>query len=222
MKILILVLSLNDGGIYDKFYESQKKTWDSEKIDGVETLYYFGNSGINSHRFMDENDIIDGNEILVNVGESHLGHKTIRAFNLIKELDFDYIFRTNSSSYVDKKMLLEYVKTKPKFNYYSGVIGNHHGIKFSSGCGYILSKDLLNLVLNQKNNWNHNLVDDVAMGKLLYDNNINPSFNERFDVSDGTGIPMNFFHYRLKNHDRNFDIETMYNIKKLKDEYNNR
>jgi len=43
MKILILVLSLNDGGIYSKFYDTQKKTWDSIEHDNIETYYYFGN-----------------------------------------------------------------------------------------------------------------------------------------------------------------------------------
>ena len=42
MKILIIVLSYNDnGGPYSKFYETQKKTWDSVIVDNVETFYLF-------------------------------------------------------------------------------------------------------------------------------------------------------------------------------------
>jgi hypothetical protein len=215
MKILILVLSFNDNAIYSKFYKTQKETWDSEKIDGVETFYYFGNSN--------KNEII-GNDIFVDVNESihNYGYKTINTFELINDLEFDYVFRTNSSSYVDKKMLLEYVETKPKENYYSGMIGNYDGINFASGSGYFISKDLIKLVLNQKDNWNHLLIDDVAIAKILFDNNINPYLNERFDVINEIEIPVNFFHYRLKNKNRDFDVETMYRIKKKKDEVYNR
>ena len=215
MKILILVLSFNDNAIYSKFYKTQKETWDSEKIDGVETFYYFGNSN--------KNEII-GNDIFVDVNESihNYGYKTINTFELINDLEFDYVFRTNSSSYVDKKMLLEYVETKPKENYYSGMIGNYDGINFASGSGYFISKDLIKLVLNQKDNWNHLLIDDVAIAKILFDNNINPYLNERFDVINEIEIPVNFFHYRLKNKNRDFDVGTMYRIKKKKDEVYNR
>lgn len=215
MKILILVLSFNDNAIYSEFYKTQKETWDSEKIDGVETFYYFGNTN--------KNEII-GNDIFVDVNESthNCGYKTINTFELINDLEFDYVFRTNSSSYVDKKMLLEYVETKPKENYYSGMIGNYDGINFASGSGYFISKDLIHLVLNEKNKWKHELIDDVAIAKILFDNNISPSHNDRFDVLNWFKIPMNFFHYRLKNKNRNFDIETMYRIKKNKDEFYNR
>jgi len=215
MKILILVLSYNDNRIYSDFYKAQKETWDSEKIDEIETYYYFGNHN--------KNEIVDRN-ILLNVTDNfkNCGHKTIKAFELIKDFEFDYVFRTNSSSYVDKKMLLEYIKTKPKFNYYSGVIGKYQDIDFASGCGYFISKDLINLVLNEKDKWSHEFIDDVAIAKLLFENNIIPSNNDRFDVLNNIEIPMNFFHYRLKNEDRNFDIKTMYHIKNKKDEFYNR
>jgi len=141
MKILIIVLSHNDGGIYSLFYESQKKTWDSVVVDDVETYYLFGNHHC---------DEIVNKEILVNVSESGInncGYKTLKSFILTKNIKYDYIFRTNSSSYVDKKMLLEYIKDKPIEKYYSGVIGFHGGIKFSSGSGYFISRDLVNLIM---------------------------------------------------------------------------
>jgi hypothetical protein len=44
MKVLILVLSVNDGKHYSEFFETQKKTWDSIDVDDFKTFYYFGNS----------------------------------------------------------------------------------------------------------------------------------------------------------------------------------
>jgi hypothetical protein len=210
MKILIIVLSHKDNGIYSDFYESQKKTWDSINVEGVETYYLFGNHNC---------DEIVGNEILVDVVENNFnncGHKTLKSFILTKDVEYDYIFRTNSSSYVDKNLLLEYIKDKPLENYYSGVIGNHNGIKFSSGCGYFISRNLVQLLIDNSDRWNHNHIDDVLVGELLCWLGHNPTSNPRFDVGYNTNIPTNYFHYRLKTDNRINDIKNMYKIHQLK------
>lgn len=212
MKILIIVLSHDDnGGIYSKFYESQKKTWDSIIVDGVETYYLFGNHN--------KNEIIN-NKILTDVIDKDIyscGYKTIKSFELINELNYDYVFRTNSSSYVDKQKLIEYVTDKPLDDYYSGVIGYYNGINFASGSGYFLSKNLVNKVIKNSNLWNHTLIDDVAISDLLKNFNITPSKNPRYDILSNTNdIPTDYFHYRLITSDRNIDIDNMYNIFNLK------
>ena len=61
LKIIILVLSYNDEGIYSKFFEKQRKTWDAFHVDGVQTFYFFGNH----HK----SEIID-NTILLDVKET--------------------------------------------------------------------------------------------------------------------------------------------------------
>lgn len=217
MKILILVLSMNDNDIYTEFYKTQKDTWDSIEIDGITTYYYFGNNS---------DDIISENNILTSVKENILncGYKTLKAFELIKDMEFDYIFRTNSSSYVDKLLLQNYLKDKPKINYYSGCIGVYDNITFASGSGYVLSKNLINLILTNSEKWNHNFIDDVSLGLLLKDFNINPETSFRYDVSSKDNIdeiPNNYFHYRLKNeNNRNYDINLLKYIYKNKYEKN--
>jgi hypothetical protein len=212
-KILIIVLSYNDNAIYSKFYKAQKETWGSVNVNNVETYYLFGNH----HR----NEII-GNEILTTIKESNLnncGYKTIEAFELVKDFDFDYIFRTNSSSYVDKQLLLNYSLDKPTNNYYSAVIGNFEGVLFASGSGYFISKDLVNLVLENKDKWNHHFgYDDTALGRLLNDFGVKPQPNNRFDILNQPAniAPMDYFHYRLKSSDRNIDIHNMYELFRLK------
>ena len=215
MKILILVLSYDDNNIYSDFYKSQINTWDSINVEGVNTFYLFGNH---------INDEIIDNKILVNVQETstHIcGHKTLKAFELINNLEFDYIFRTNSSSYVDKDLLLKFVNDKPKNNYYSGVIGNYENIPYASGSGYFLSRDLFDLVIENINLWEHHLIDDIALGQLLGRFNVYPQPNQRFNIIDNDNInniniPNNYYHYRLKTYDRESDISNMYNIFKLK------
>jgi hypothetical protein len=207
MKILIIVLSYNDsGGIYSKFYQSQKETWDSENVDGVQTLYLFGDNKTN--------EIVD-DKILVDVVENGInicGYKTLKAFDLIKNFDFDFVFRTNSSSYVDKKKLINFIADKSKHNHYSGFLGEHNGIIFASGSGFFISKDLINLVLDNSDIWNHELIDDVAIADILKKHKISPTENPRFDVHSLNNLPNNYFHYRLKTGDRNIDIQNMYNI----------
>lgn len=210
MKILILVLSHNDnGGIYSEFYKTQKETWDSVVTDDVQTFFYFGNS---------EQNIITGNEIHTNTPEGlvNCGYKTIEAFKLINEMDFDFIFRTNSSSYVDKQLLKSYLETKPKEKYYSGIIGNHNGILFCSGSGFILTKDLVKLLIDNENILDHTFIDDVCFGKFLSSKGIQLVSSKRFDIINDNHPPIDYFHYRLKTENRINDIENMKKIHKNK------
>jgi hypothetical protein len=210
MKILILVLSHNDnGGIYSEFYKTQKETWDSVDIDDVQTFFYFGNS---------EQNIIIGNEIHTNTPEGlvNCGYKTIEVFKLINEIDFDFIFRTNSSSYVDKQLLKSYLETKPKENYYSGIIGNHNGIPFCSGSGFILTKDLVKLLIDNENILDYTFIDDVCFGKFLSSKGIQLIPSKRFDIINDDYPPIDYFHYRLKTENRINDIENMKKIHKNK------
>ena len=210
MKILIVTLTHLDGGIYTKFFESQNESWNSVEVDGVDTIFLVGNN---------DKDEIDGNLIKTNVPESliNCGHKTLKAFELLKNRDYDYIFRTNSSSYVDKQMLKDYLEDKPRNNFYSGVIGNHHGIIFASGSGFIVSKNVVDLVLLKQEYWEHRFIDDVALGLLLRHLSISPVPAPRFDIQTvNNTTPTNYYHYRIKTYDRLKDCEYMKSIFELK------
>jgi hypothetical protein len=213
MKILIIVLSHNDD-LYSKFYKSQKETWDSINISGIQTLYLFGNH--NCDEIIDDKIMVNVPETIVNNSPVNAGHKTIKSFLLTKDFDYDYIFRTNSSSYIDKKLLLDFIKDKPKNKYYSGFLGDYDKIKFASGSGFFLSKDLVEHVIEKSETWDHNLIDDVALAHLLNTYGISPYLNNRVDVSNDSEIPDNYFHYRLKTSDRLDDIRRMYLIDNIK------
>jgi hypothetical protein len=146
----------------------------------------------------------------------------------LKNIEFDYIFRTNSSSYIDKKLLYNYLIDKPKTNFYSGVIGDLNGNKFASGSGYVLSKDLVEVVLDNLDLWNHDYIDDVALGILLNKIGHRPVEAPRFDIDIHNffhnifnKVPLNFYHYRLKSKNRNFDISQMKKIYKNKNKFIN-
>lgn len=165
IKILILVASCNNPIYYNKIINKGiLKTWDSTKTDNTDTYYYYGNN---------PNQDIDNNKILLKTDESlkSLGKRTLECFEFcLKEFPFDYIYRTNVSSYIHKKNLYEFLMDKPLVNFYCGVKGNFKGhIPFASGAGMCFSRDVIEYLVNNKYNLDTNLIDDVAIGKLLKD-----------------------------------------------------
>ncbi len=202
MKILIMVLSYDDGGLYTKFMQTQLETWDSIDVEDIKTYFYYGNCS--------ENKICD-NVIHLDISESleNCTSKTLMSFEQIINLDFDYLYRTNSSSYVDKRLIKTLVSDKPKKNFYAGHVGVFQNTRFCSGSGYFLSKDLVELLLQNKNALDYELIDDVSFGNFLISNNIIPTNLDRFDVYQPNDIPSNHFHYRFKTSDRNADIHNM-------------
>ena len=100
---------------------------------------------------------------------SLIGLKTTLAFKyLLDNYDFDYLFRTNTSSYLDVPTLLEYLAIKPRKNMYAGVIGTAFGnTRFASGAGILLSRDIVQRISDNSDRWKHGLVDDVAIADLV-------------------------------------------------------
>lgn len=215
MKVLILVLSA-DFEPYTILTNGIKSTWASYTLPGIEIFFYYGKSDKNN----------TSNDIYLNSIEcsENVGRKTLEMFEYIKDMDFDYIFRTNSSSYVNQEKLLEFLIDKEKINFYCGIIGicSNTRSNFASGCGYFLSKDLIKLVLDNKSQWNHNINDDVALSKLLQSLNVSISDKAiRLDILS-TNIDSldiyNMYHFRCKQNNRNDDVLIM---KKLHNELKN-
>ena len=220
MKLLILVLSKEDNSVYSNFKKTQKETWDSVEVENINTFYYIGDKNENC---------IDGDTIYNNIPESlgNCGKKLLNSLELIYEYDFDFIFRTNSSSYIDKPLIYSFLSNKLNTvnikDYYAGVNGSFGNIKFASGSGFFMSKKNVKLLLDNKNSFNHNLIDDVAVGELMQRNNITLHSTDRFDIVDDNinkinfnNLPNDYFHYRFKTYNRNNDIENMKLIHKLK------
>ena len=209
-KILILVLG-HKGDPYNNIIENGiKKTWGSHKHPNIDIYYYYGNA--------DNNQIIN-DEIYVNIPESfsNIGFKTISALKLIEaEKEYDYIFRTNVSSYINQELLFEKITTLPRNNVLAAVIGEVNGIKFPSGAGFLLSRDLVQYIISNEHKWDHSYMDDVALGLFFKDKTIIPldrrdytdSYNNMLSDIDTTY--KNHYHYRCKiDYDRNIDVETM-------------
>lgn len=222
-KILILILSCRHP-VYEQIrINGIDKTWNSISTANTKTYYYYGN---NSKAYHDENNIYVTSE------DSFYAilNKTLETFEYcLQNFDFDYIFRTNSSSYVNKKKLSEWLDNKPIENFYSGVPGINKDVRYASGCGYSISRDLVEYCVKNKNKIDFSKIsggqeDDLAIGTLLKHIDIFPA--PRQDVECNTEYVYdieNQFHYRCKcQNDRSIDIAQMQNIhnKIIKNELN--
>jgi hypothetical protein len=88
---------------------------------------------------------------------------------------------------------------------------------FASGSGFIVSKNVVDLVLLKKEYWEHRFIDDVALGLLLRNLRINPTLAPRYDVETvNEKTPMNYYHYRIKTSNREKDCQYMKSIFELK------
>lgn len=112
---------------------------------------------------------IEGRELRTRVPETYLATnaKTVAAFRyLLLTQDFDYILRTNSSTYVNVPMLMEFVQTLPSEGYYGGTLWRAHGVEYATGTSILLSRDLVEHAARDPL-WDFDLVDDLALGKSM-------------------------------------------------------
>jgi len=211
MKIIILVLSSNNNK-YNRLNETLRKTCFSENNEDIEIFYYYGNS---DKLYQENENIYCPVEETVN----NIGRKTISAFEwVLNNKSFDYIFRTNESSYIDLYNLKKFIEDKPRHNFYCANPIFVNGLWVGAGV-YFLSKDVVDLVSKYKQNIHHELPDDVALGFLMHDLKI--PLAEMTKETLGTWDNIDFFnlpedkidftqfYYRCRCHDRMDDIRIM-------------
>jgi len=205
LKILILVLS-------SKTYPSSrnkkaiKKTWGLNLKDNFEIMFY--ESG--------ETEKIIDNTLFVETDTSskNLGYKLLLALDwCTKNTDYDFIFRTNTSSFVNTIELENFISNNliNKDYVYCGMPlvrdykDSDKKINFLSGAGIILNKKTTQLILDKRKNWDHSEWEDVSLGKLLSENGVSFTEGRRQDIQYNfynNIIDKTNYHYRcrLDNH----------------------
>ena len=194
MKVLVLVLGCR-ADPYPALVETIKRTWASVKAEDVDVLFYYGGT-----------ELVDaGRDLFLPAPDDlpHVGEKTIAALAyVLANRDFDLVFRTNCSSYVDLPNLRDFALAHGReHDFYSGLLGVHQGITFASGSGFFLSRDLAEVVVAQRSAWDHSLVDDVALGALLAHHGVRPEPAPRRDyrsAAEVTDVDTSQFHFRCR------------------------
>ena len=168
MKILVLVQAV-ELARYPELVKTQKETWNSISNEEVDVYYYYPT--------IKEDPGIKEDKIIVGGSEhwSYMFINTIRAFREVMPLEWDYIFKTDLSAYVDKSKLVEALQHKPRTNYYGGhmypELAKNLNTNFLWGEGFAISKDIAALLIDNYANMPTGRmgVEDVWIGNLLTD-----------------------------------------------------
>ncbi len=143
--------------------KTQHKTWVSDLGSDSIAIFYKGGK---SHNF-------EKNYLTLEVGDSlkDIGYKTIAAFDwLVENFSFDYLVRSNSSTYINVKEMKKYLfSNKSSKPFYSGRKTSYENLfNYAHGSCIILNNFSVLKILENQNNWDHNLIDDAALGKLFH------------------------------------------------------
>ena len=227
IKLLVLIISSDNLTIYLKL----QQLW--EKIFGINVniSFYF----LKCKEDLKEDYLIDGNIFYTRCKEDWHNGITIKTITAISKLydKYDYILRTNLSSFYIFEKLSKKLKYAPRNNYFAGVQGNHEGIPFISGCGFIISKDIAQIIAssNIENILDSNYPnDDVCIAKFINSKGFKQTPLKRYDVENGK-VTINelvniinnendLFHVRIKNINDRETMDEMYRRELTKYYYN--
>lgn len=215
-KLLVLVIASDD----KPYYTELQKVWRSYmNCDPEHIEAYF----IKEDPNLNQPYKIHENVIWIRMAPSFIpgiGDKTVLAMEafLPRLKEFDFVLRTNLSSFYVFPRLLEMVKTLPKTRCYyacenkifetkEAEINNGPYIPFGSGAGFILSPDMVRLMVEHKKEvLGSSLIDDVIFGWFFHNHKIPLIVATRMDLLDlpswlmwKNNLPAEQYHFRLRN-----------------------
>ncbi len=210
-KVLILVVCSRNYLSYISS-KTQKKIWQNNR--NFKIIHYTGDENL-EHKELDYIGSNSEDYLYVNASNDYknIAFKTLLAFEeIFKQFEFDYIFRTNTSSFINLKKLEAYIdENKNNLDYSGVVLDTKQQIKIASGAGFFISRKNIELIINNKDKFDINFPDDVAVAKLMKENNIFPKNTTREDLNEATTpkdlikilkpkdlVNSNHFHYRCR------------------------
>lgn len=217
-RILILVLSYNSPP-FDVLMRTQQSTFDSIEVEGVRTVYYHGGlpeqGDLLKFSVKHSNPNSSWERVEFNITDKYyyMAGKFLEALRYTQDWDYDYIFRSNSSSYISKPALVEFAKTLPTEKLYAGwtfVDGEDFGGMCVSGAGIWLSRDTAKILMDNIDP-KFEMEEDVYCSRILRKNGIVAIDDKsRYDVQNiHDFIPLNLYHYRCKTGNRTVDAHNM-------------
>jgi hypothetical protein len=163
-RVLMLLIANDDGGLYTAL----QKQWARYMNSSPHIDCYF----IKGREEQEEEYILEENSLYIRTYEGYdtndaLWKKTLASFKYFKPaLDrYDFVYRTNLSSFVRFDRYLEACRTYPTSNLCAALIGIREGIPFPSGSGFTLSIDIVKRFIDDPPA--HHIVDDVTVGMAL-------------------------------------------------------
>lgn len=220
-KILNLILYSETNVEYIKMYKILSTYLKTLNVDYY--FYCYNENLVNDYKIVDDIIYIKGNESLV----PGCLDKTLKVFSICKDMDFDYVVRSNISEVINFDLLQKYLQshcvkyggaTLLQLQWLdppSGIIDKKYwNTYFIRGNAIIFDREIFDLIESNKDEiLGYNIVDDVAFGVFLKHKITDISFtNERVNVNN---IYSDTIFYRNRSYDRNTDVINMKNITKL-------
>lgn len=217
-KIIVLIIDSDA----EPIYAIGREIWrQNAKLNNLEIFFLRATKDIKDDSIYIEDDVIYSKWI--DDFSDRLIDKTLKGFIYsLKNLDFKFILRTNLSSFFNIPLFKDYINSLSESSIYAGpkeMIGLTlpNGISgnlfFCSGSGYLISKDLVNLIVEREPHCPHNLLDDVWIGMVLIDiqrqswmrcdlidiKEITPETNTKIEEIIRISTNEKIFHYRINN-----------------------
>jgi hypothetical protein len=194
VKTLVLVLATH-ASPFPELVRTIKETWAAVPEPDVDVLFYYGGARL---ELADDSLTVPTGDDLPNVG-----HKLLACFGYVLEhFDFDIVFRTNCSTYVDLPNLRRYVEEHASSTrFYAGKGAFADGVDFATGTGIFLSRDLVQLAVDEGDQWDHSHLDDVALAEIMHAHGVEREFAPRVvyeRLRDVRKVDTSQFHFRCK------------------------
>jgi hypothetical protein len=214
--IIFLIISSKNKGYYQKMKELTSMYMRKYPYN---INFFFVEADPNIRPEME----IIGNDIFIKCKETYtpgIFIKTIKALKYINDnYNYDYLIRTNASSFFNIKNMLNYLSNLPKEKYAIGFTLNipKYG-NFLHGTSIIITKDISYYLYKYYNKNYLKIADDVLISLILKSQNIKLNIldeskiqfliDDIYDESKPKNLEHdNILYYRIKNNkDRNIDI----------------
>lgn len=230
MQVVFLIVSSSDQPYARIQHQGQEKTWiktisNYENVDfrylisdgskpsrnsKLSELHKTSNSSIFKPATRNSISSFQPNTLVINSsrGWESILSNTLTGFKWALEVEekFDFVIRTNISSYWNIQNTLELLGSLPKTELYAGHELNVLDTHFIAGDGIILSRDIVELISSRISEIDSSVIDDVAIGRFLRNYEITPRHVPRPIVQ--TLFDCHHFHiYKNKTHQVRCKVE---------------
>jgi hypothetical protein len=197
VKLLVLIIASDDLKVYQDLQELWKLQMKERPCDYLDWYFIKCDPNLSECVQVKDNTFFVKSEEDLCYG---ITYKTIKALEYFLGSNYDYVLRTNLSSFYRFDKLYNILVNAPRSNYYAGI----HGGNFVSGCGFVMSKDIVSsIVENQDKIWDPVIKhDDVCFGIYIF-SRFPSSYHHiaRYDILDQPEdftVPLNYIHFRIK------------------------
>lgn len=156
---------------YSKIIEAGLHTWVSTSKYPV--IYYSGGETFFRKSNLLTVPVNDGDNVFI--GETRFDYRAEKFISALEycfnTMEFDFIYRTTCTSYINTSTLEEYIQSCRKFKVFDGALNmDRFGRKFVGTYNCLLSKDIIEQILKNKEKYlSIQEPEDLALGILLYD-----------------------------------------------------